>query len=191
MIIMKSPEKKTVRSSESDSKQNLHSLGRLKKRAGGRRGRRRWWWWSFQKKKPIRNLEPNSRENLHSLSRLTKRRREERRRRICKPKGIVGEGGREHHWLRSSPWKQRDCHILEGVLWSFLKLWVVQQQEQAAPKPPPPPHTRQVFLHSSIAVVEGAPHWWSLQKGNSQRFPTLALLDSRQEIYEGLGDPRI
>jgi hypothetical protein len=41
MIIMKSPEKKTVRSSESDSKQNLHSLGRLKKRAGGRRGRRR------------------------------------------------------------------------------------------------------------------------------------------------------
>jgi hypothetical protein len=41
-----------------------------------------------------------------------------------------------------------------------LKLWVVQQQEQAAPKPPPPPpHTRHVFLHSSIAVVEGAPHW--------------------------------
>jgi hypothetical protein len=41
MIIMKSPEKKTVRSSESDSKQNLHNLGRLKKRGGGRRGRRR------------------------------------------------------------------------------------------------------------------------------------------------------
>jgi hypothetical protein len=47
-------------------------------------------------KETHRNLEPNSREKLHSLSRLKKRRREERRR-IFKPQGIVGEGGREHH----------------------------------------------------------------------------------------------
>ncbi len=35
MVMMKSPEKKTVRSSEPDSKQNLHNLGRLKKRGEG------------------------------------------------------------------------------------------------------------------------------------------------------------
>lgn len=116
-------------------------------------------------KETHRNLEPNSREKLHSLSRLKKRRREERRR-ICKPQGIVGEGGREHHWLRSSPWKQRNCHILEGVLWSFLKLWGVQQQQQAAPKPPPPPppHTTR-FSTLFYCCCRGSATLMKLAKG--------------------------